>query len=664
MDIQMSDLPRIHENQSALSATPIALDASGPSALDALWHSLRFSSKDPAKDLGDALVERGLLTARQLSQALAQGTHTLSHRTLGSLLVNNKILRPEQIDQIMGEWLGVRFVDLHALNPEAGALRLVSAEFAERESVLPLMVREGTLVVAVPDPWDNKTLLDELHFRTNLRVLPVAGVAGTLAPAIARAYRHAASRASLSTQRSLQELAAELAQHNDSIAMNDIAAAPNSESVLVQLVNRLIVDAIELRASDIHIETSDAPNPVKIRLRIDGDLSEYLELPARYRFAIVSRLKIMADLDISDHRKSQDGKIDFARFGGNHIELRMVTVPTMHGLEDVVLRLLSGLKPMPLEDIDLSAPNLAGLRAVIQKPYGLILISGPTGSGKTTTLHSVMRDLNTGKRKIWTAEDPVEITQKGLRQVQINARIGWTFAAAMRTFLRADPDVIMIGEMRDEETARIAIEASLTGHLVMSTLHTNSAAESITRLLEIGMDPFTFSDSLLAILAQRLVRRLCTECRIKERLHGFELEHLADIYVKSCGDAGMDRGALIAHWKMMHGDSDGRLWQYRRNGCEKCDGTGYHGRLGLHEFLMADKHIRERIRCRAPALDIVAFAGAAHQAVLSGVRCRAPALDIGALEQTAGMITLRQDGIEKMLAGLTDLSEVVAATNQ
>ena len=636
----MSALPGLQNDQSALSVAPNAFDTAGPSGLDALWHSLRFSSTDPARHLGEALVERGLLTTHQLSQALAQQARMVPHRTLGAVLVDNKILGPDQINRVMGEWLGLRFVDLNGIWPEAEALNLVPTEFAERESVLPLMVREGTLVVAVADPWDNKAILDELRFRTNLRVLPVAGLAGTLAPAIAHAYLHTASAASASTQRSLQELTAELAQNDDSIVMSDIASASDSKSALVQFVNRLIANAIKLRASDIHIETSAAPNFVKIRLRIDGDLSDYLELPGRYCFAIVSRLKIMAELDISEHRKPQDGKIDFARFGGDHVELRMVTVPTAHGLEDVVLRLLSGLKPMPLEDMDLSERNLAGLRAVMQKPYGLILICGPTGSGKTTTLHSVMRDLNTGKRKIWTAEDPVEITQNGLRQVQINARIGWTFAAAMRTFLRADPDVIMIGEMRDAETAQIAIEASLTGHLVMSTLHTNSAAESITRLLEIGMDPFTFSDSLLAIAAQRLVRRLCTECRIRERLQGIELDYVADLYIKSGGGMGIDRDALIARWITTRGDPAGHLWQYRRQGCAKCDGTGYHGRLGLHECLVADERLRELIRRRAPALDIVAMG------------------------QSRGMVTLRQDGIEKMFAGLTDLSEVVAATNQ
>jgi type II secretory ATPase GspE/PulE/Tfp pilus assembly ATPase PilB-like protein len=280
------------------------------------------------------------------------------------------------------------------------------------------------------------------------------------------------------------------------------------------------------------------------------------------------------------------------------------------------------------------------------KAYGLILICGPTGCGKTTTLHSVMRELNTDERKIWTAEDPVEITQHGLRQVQVNARIGWTFAAAMRTFLRADPDIIMIGEMRDEETARIAVEASLTGHLVMSTLHTNSAPESITRLLEIGLDPFMFSDSLLAVLAQRLVRRLCAACRTAEPLSP-SLQHTLLHQYRASETAGAlmarvapDDAALLAGWRQRHGDAQGQLRQWRAVGCAQCDGSGYHGRMGLHELLVVDEALRGLIRQRA------------GQAQLQ------------AAGRATGMATLRQDGIEKILAGDTDLREVLAATNQ
>ena len=607
-------------------------------SLDALWKALHSHANDPAQHLGQALVQRGLVTQAQLAKALVQQASEQPRRALGAILVGDGTLRAEQIDKAISDWLGVQVVDVSDLTPQPQALRLVPAGLAEREGVLPLMLRDGHLVVALADPWNDRSLLNQLRLLTSLDILPVAAAPGTLAPAISRAYREAA-HPEAARPLDTRELAAELARQPEPALAADIAAANGSDSTLVLFINSLIADAIRLRASDIHVETSTPPAGVRIRLRIDGDLVDHLELPARYGFAMISRLKIMAELDIAEHRKPQDGKIDFARFGGPRMELRMVVVPTAHGLEDVVLRLLGGLKPMPLERIDLSPGNLAALREVIVKPYGLILICGPTGSGKTTTLHSVMREINTEKRKIWTAEDPVEITQPGLRQVQVNPRIGWTFAAAMRTFLRADPDVIMIGEMRDEETARIAVEASLTGHLVMSTLHTNSAAESIARLLEIGLDPFTFSDSLLGILAQRLVRRLCEHCRVREALADDELQHLADLYRESGGGAGESRESLLARWRSVHGDAQGRVMRYRHAGCARCESTGFHGRLGLHEFLGSEEGLRELVRRRAPARDVVA------------------------LSQARGMPTLLQDGIEKMLAGLTDLPEVLAATN-
>ncbi|MBN8507806.1 MAG: type II/IV secretion system protein [Burkholderiales bacterium] len=612
-----------------------------PGSLDGLWDHLH--DHDPstrrAPHLGEALVQRGLITPETLARALRAQTHTRPHRLLGQLLVDAGVLTPAALNIVLARWLGVPVVDLRRLAPQPEALARIPAAEAEREGVLPLMLRDDTLVVAVPDPWDTR-LLDELRFISQLSVQPVIALPGTLAAAVARAYGGLqAVRASSVPARSLGDLAAELSQAAKADPDLDAAVVSETDNTLVRLVNRLIADAVERRASDIHIETAEPPRAVRIRLRIDGELVRHLELPARYRFALVARLKIMADLDISEHRKPQDGKIDFARFGGARVELRMVTVPTAHGLEDVVLRLLSGLKPMPLDAIGLAERNLSGLRGVMAKPYGLILICGPTGSGKTTTLHSVMRELNTDQRKIWTAEDPVEITQDGLRQVQMNTRIGWTFAAAMRTFLRADPDVIMIGEMRDEETARIAVEASLTGHLVMSTLHTNSAPESITRLLEIGLDPFTFSDSLLAILAQRLVRRLCTACRERKLLDEAGALDLARQYLASGSARALDEAALVGHWRRRFGDAQGGLYRYRHRGCAQCDGSGYHGRLGLHELMLADDAVRELVRHRAPAAQMQA-------AALAG-----------------GMTTLRQDGIEKMLAGLTDLAEVVAASN-
>jgi type II secretory ATPase GspE/PulE/Tfp pilus assembly ATPase PilB-like protein len=638
----MAALTRDHPARAAHDTEPGRLEPEARAriaSLDALWQALQAPPPHRAAHLGEALMARGLIAPEQLAQALASQDHGESHRLLGRLLVERGLITEEALDTTLAEWLSLWVVDPRELVPEAEALQRVPQALAEREGVLPLMVRGDTLVVAVLDLADHE-LIDRLRFVSELKVRAVGALPGTLQAAIARAYRPGSAPGPRAGARSLQELAHELAVETVTDEVVDPSAVLESDNTLVRLVNRLIQDAIDADASDIHIETGEHPRPVTVRLRIDGDLVRHVEIPAQYRFALVARLKIMADLDISEHRKPQDGKIDFARFGGPHVELRIVTVPTTRGLEDVVLRLLSGLEPMPIERIGLSAANLAALRGVMGKAYGLILICGPTGCGKTTTLHSVMRELNIEKRKIWTAEDPVEITQEGLRQVQVNARIGWTFAAAMRTFLRADPDVIMIGEMRDEETARIAVEASLTGHLVMSTLHTNSAPESITRLLEIGLDPYMFSDSLLAILAQRLVRRLCPHCRVAEPLDDAAMQALAHQYLESSHGHGPTAAALIERWRREHGDRTGRLHLYRHGGCTHCGHSGYRGRMGLHELLVSHEALREAIRHRAAAAELQ---------------------EIGL---QSGLVTLRQDGIDKALAGLTDMAEVLAAANQ
>lgn len=620
-----------------------------PRSPEDLWKLLQASRAEveSAPRLGEALRLSGLIDRETLEHALDEQRRPGLHRLLGRILVDQGALSELQLRLVLAQWLGVRVIDPREFTPEPAALSLVSRALAERESVLPLMLRDDALVVLLADPWD-KTLIDELRFITQHRIVAVMALPGTLLPAVHAAYATQANAATRGAggagagdarADSLEALAVELRQGVDAADTRaDIVS--ESDNTLVRMINSIIQEAISRRASDIHIETADAPRQVRVRLRIDGELTPLVELPPALRFALVARLKIMADLDISEHRKPQDGKIDFARFGGPHVELRMVTVPTSRGLEDVVLRLLSGLRPMPLDDIGLSRDNLLALRDVARRPYGLILICGPTGCGKTTTLHSVLRDLNTEGRKIWTAEDPIEITQDGLRQVQMNPRIGWTFANAMRTFLRADPEVIMIGEMRDEETARIAIEASLTGHLVLSTLHTNSAPESITRLLEIGLDPFNFSDSLLAILAQRLVRRLCNHCRQPVAASAQQLDDLAGHYLgPTVGADAQTRAALVARWEREHGGQEGRLTLYRACGCDQCGGHGYRGRLGIHELMLADDALRAHIRHRESV------------AVLQGDA------------RAAGMRTLRQDGIDKVLAGHTDLGEVLAATN-
>jgi type II secretory ATPase GspE/PulE/Tfp pilus assembly ATPase PilB-like protein len=379
---------------------------------------------------------------------------------------------------------------------------------------------------------------------------------------------------------------------------------------------------------------------VLIRFRRDGSLQKYIEVPASYRNAMVARLKIMCDLDIAERRKPQDGKIKFKKFGPLDIELRVATIPSTGGVEDVVMRILAGGEPIPLDKLGVLPTNLTKLKATISKPYGLFFVCGPTGSGKTTTLHSVLGYLNTVDTKIWTAEDPVEITQKGLRQVQVNKKV-MDFPMVMKAFLRADPDIIMVGEMRDAETTGIGIEASLTGHLVFATLHTNSAPESIIRLLDMGMDPFNFSDALLGILAQRLAKRLCKckesytpdaeEVRLFMKEYCSELENTEAFKkdVKAAYAATQER--LIKEY-----GKDGHLVFTRAKGCDACGGSGYKGRVGLHELMIGTEPMKKLIQEHARVAQLFAQA----------------------LED--GMLTLKMDGLEKALQGVTDLKQVRA----
>lgn len=418
----------------------------------------------------------------------------------------------------------------------------------------------------------------------------------------------------------------------------EISASADNE--LVKLVNKIIVDAYQQGASDIHIEPGLGKDKVLVRFRKDGTLVKYIEVPASYRGAMVARLKIMCDLDIAERRKPQDGKIKFKKYGPLDIELRVATIPSTGGVEDVVMRILAGGEPIPLDKLGVLPANLTKLKATISKPYGLFFVCGPTGSGKTTTLHSVLGYLNTVETKIWTAEDPVEITQKGLRQVQVNKKV-MDFATVMKAFLRADPDIIMVGEMRDAETTSIGIEASLTGHLVFATLHTNSAPESIIRLLDMGMDPFNFSDALLGILAQRLAKRLC-KCREEyvpdaEEVRLFMKEYCTELMNTEAFKTDFQTAydATLARLVKDYG-KDGHLLFYRAKGCDTCGGTGYKGRVGLHELMIGTEPTKKLIQEHARVAQLFAQA----------------------LED--GMLTLKMDGLEKALQGVTDVKQVRA----
>ncbi len=619
---------------------------------DQLMQAIEQQAKMPMVRIGEALLALELVSQEQLDEALAQ--QRLDRTVpLGELLVRKGVVTRQALQSALARKMGYPLVDVEHFPVEPDAVNKLPYAVAKRLEVLPLLLRDGRLIVAMEDPT-RRDALDEIEFISQLKVTPTLSKVGTLQFAIPSAYERFSGetvsrtdvnlpsftldfQGSDTSGKLMETLERDVEQHDH---RDDEAAIEQSDNSLVRLINTMIGEAANMGASDIHIEAQPGKEKVRIRFRRDGIMQPYLELPHTYRNAMIARIKIMCDLDISERRKPQDGKINFSKFSSQHkLELRVATIPTNNGLEDVVMRLLASSRPLPLDNIGLSPRNLSELKNAISRPYGMVLCVGPTGSGKTTTLHSALGFINTPERKIWTAEDPVEITQAGLRQVQMNPKIDWTFAKALRSFLRADPDVIMVGEIRDEETAEIAVEASLTGHLVMSTLHTNSAPETITRLLDMGMDPFNFADSLLAVLAQRLVRKLCSHCKESGELSGVQADELLSDYLHVFkADARPDGAKLYAQWLETYG-KNGKLQRYHCKGCAKCDNTGFKGRAGLHELLTVSKNMRRMIQTGARAEEIAQ----------------------AALEE--GMRTLRQDGIEKVLSGVTTIEEVRATSN-
>jgi type II secretory ATPase GspE/PulE/Tfp pilus assembly ATPase PilB-like protein len=581
----------------------------------------------------DGLVNEGVMTAAELHACIRKAREEA--QPVERTIMASFAIKPAQIGGSLAKFFGVPYEPFHAGRIRSEQLQgPLKREFLQEQGWIPLEESPDGLLIMCLDPEAVR----------NSRVVP------QVFPRFTRfAYR-------VTTQwdfdetlvqlyggvegASIDELLADmgggpLEDEGDETALESAAA----DNELVKFVNKVIVDAYNQRASDIHVEPLPGKAKTGIRFRVDGSLQPYIEVPAQFRQALVTRLKIMCDLDISEKRKPQDGKIRFKKFGPLDIELRVATIPTAGGVEDVVMRILAAGEPIPLEKLGLTPHNRERLEKTVTKPYGLFYVCGPTGSGKTTTLHSILKFLNTPDTKIWTAEDPVEITQKGLRQVQINKKAGIDFATVMRAFLRADPDIIMVGESRDRETVAMGVEASLTGHLVFSTLHTNSAPESIVRLLDMGMDPFNFADALLGILAQRLAKRLC-ECKQEylpdqEELKLFIAEYADELRHTSAwkADYAGEARKLYENWLKLYGH-DGRVKFWKAVGCDKCNHTGYKGRLGLHELLVADENMKRLIQERARVADL--FAAAVE----------------------TGMRTLKMDGMEKVMLGITDLKQV------
>jgi type II secretory ATPase GspE/PulE/Tfp pilus assembly ATPase PilB-like protein len=567
------------------------------------------------------LVDKGLLSGADLEKAV--GSARVNQVDLTKILQEDFGIAKEELLLAFAHFYDRPAVDLAGRVMPADLKDRLSPEFLKKNVCAPLEKKEGTLTVAVED-YQDLTRLDAIKA---MNVAPrhefVVALRTDIIDYINATYGLTPSSAD---EQDLGRIITQLGS-GDEDELEGEQQTPEAEidetdSGIVKLCNQIIIDAYNRGASDIHVEPYGKTAPTQVRLRVDGDCSKYLDIPAPHRNAVVQRLKIMARLDISEKRKPQDGKIRFRGPMGT-IELRVATIPTSGGNEDVVMRILSASKPLPLERMGFSERNIAEFKKILEKPYGICLVVGPTGSGKTTTLHSGLGHINTVDMKIWTAEDPVEITQPGLRQVQVHPKIDFTFANAMRAFLRADPDVIMVGEMRDHETAATGVEASLTGHLVLSTLHTNSAPETITRLLDMEIDPFNFADALLGILAQRLVRTLCKDCK---EAYAPSQEEFAEL-MESYG---------LEHWDRLGVRYSKEFRLYRPKGCSKCGGSGYKGRMGLHELLVGSDTLKRLIQ-RRETIEVIR-----NQAMAEG------------------MTTLLQDGIMKVIQGHTDFQQVRA----
>ncbi len=565
--------------------------------------------------IGEILVSVGLVTREQVEVALTIQKKD-KNKKIGEILIEKGMITEEQLLHALAAKFRLRMVDLEQETPSPETIKVLSKTIIERFKVFPIESSNRRLVVATSTPTDS-TIIDRLRFITNRNVELVVATAAQIAEAIDKFYNiHKTSQ--------VDTLISEMGALQASVADDEESEGSGMvepDSKMIALVNQILIDAYKKGASDIHFEPGMGKEPFTIRYRVDGECYVAHKIDSTHKAAILSRLKIISNLDIAERRRPQSGKI-MLRYEGRKIEYRLEITPTVGSQEDAVLRILAASKPLPLDAMGFSSTNLAKFREIIAKPYGIILCVGPTGSGKTTTLHSALGHINTPVRKIWTAEDPVEITQPGLRQVQVHPKIGFNFADALRSFLRADPDVIMIGEMRDVETAKIAIEASLTGHLVLSTLHTNSAPETAVRLIEMGMDPFNFADALLGILAQRLARKLCEHC--KKPYHP-EREEYEDIV------HGYGKEWFAAHKMPFHLPE---LSFMKKEGCEKCGGTGYKGRVAFHELLVGTKNIKEAIK---------------------------KSIGVEQLRDLAieeGMRTLRMDGIQKVFQGITDYEQV------
>jgi len=562
--------------------------------------------------VGDILIASKLVSQEQVEDALAQQVID-KNKKIGALLVEGNHINADQLLSALAIKFHLDFVNLDDIEPTNAALHAMPLALVTQMKIMPIEDRGDFLMVATSNPAEHAELGDTLRFITNRRIKFVVAPSSKISAAIEKYYTK--------DDEKVEDIIGGMTE--DVVAVedaSDTSFVDETDSQIIKLVNKILINAYKKEASDIHLEPGTGKAPLLVRYRVDGLCHLSYEVPPGYKKALLSRIKIMSNLDITERRRPQSGKI-VIRYMDKKIEYRVETTPTVGGNEDAVLRLLSKSKPIPFASMGFSPRDQKVFEDVVSRPSGMILCVGPTGSGKTTTLHSALSYINTPDRKIWTAEDPVEITQDGLRQVQINAKIGFTFQEALRSFLRSDPDVIMIGEMRDRETAKTAIEASLTGHVVFSTIHTNNAPETLVRLVEMGMDPISFSEAIAAVIAQRLVRTLCIECKKKIKPNKELLEKL--------------KMAYGPEWFEKHGMETEKQALRQKVGCKECDQIGYRGRIAIFEMLKVTDRIRK------------------------GIKDKASTEELRQMSMEDGMRTLRMDAVEKIFQGVTELDEIL-----
>ena len=559
--------------------------------------------------LGELLVKNNIITKEQLTKALEQQKETGGQQRLGSVLIQNGLISEPDLTSFLSKQYGLPSINLADYDVDPSIIKILPVEIAQKYQIVPVNRSGSTLIIAMCDP-SNIFAIDDIKFMTGYNVEVVVASETAIKTAIDKFYDQSASLADVMNDLDFEDL--EVIGEEEDVDVSSLERA-TEDAPVVKLVNLILTDAIKKKASDIHVEPYE--RSFRVRYRIDGILYEVMKPPLKLKNAITSRIKIMAELDIAERRLPQDGRIKIKLGGGKDMDFRVSVLPTLFG-EKIVMRLLdkSNLQ-LDMTKLGYEPEALAHFQKEIHKPFGMVLVTGPTGSGKTVSLYSALSELNKVSENISTAEDPVEFNFAGINQVQMHEDIGLNFAAALRSFLRQDPDIIMIGEIRDFETAEIGVKAALTGHMVLSTLHTNDAPSTINRLLNMGIEPFLVASAVNLITAQRLARRICAECKIVE-----------EIPVQALIDAGVSPG-----------EAPGYVC-YKGGGCAKCNGTGYKGRVGFYQVMPMLEEIRELI--------------------LNG----ANTAEIKRESMRLGVKTMRQSGLTKLKEGVTSFEEVLRVT--